>query len=362
LDVIFPRHKRSFEAFSDEDDADDEGSPHRPIAGPSHKRLRTSSSPPKAQQIHKPSSPISAPPIATLETSSPSSPSRKRDKPDDDEESEQEVENSVRLSMGLESSYESLPRSANKKFRCDVDGSSPEATRSSPVLTLVRHPSLAYSSSESSASNDSHNAVDTSDEEGTALVPFKEFPPLEDDDEDDESYVSSDDDDDDDTLESDVAEDKIDLGACVDEDREDSHSNPEEELRKQLHFRIDEEGKGSWMWDTSRSRSPSIDIEDYFRSVEEVVDEPPSHGPLAIDSGPPRILGFGRALKRTRERLRPTPDGGAEVYKYDEGPEYQARLARDAEVFAEWKKFGSESAGHRTRGSLRERKGERAGK
>ena len=142
-----------------------------------------------------------------------------------------------------------------------------------------------------------------------------------------------DDDEDIDTLESDVEEDKIDLSATasVDEDRdgEGSHSS---------YFRyvtqLEGEGEGA--------PSPSA--------------EP--HEPLAIDSGPLRVLGFNRPLKRTRERLRPTSCGSAEVYKYDEGPEYEARLAREAEVLAEWKKH--ESAGHdqrtRTRGSLRDRR------
>ena len=122
----------------------------------------------------------------------------------------------------------------------------------------------------------------------------------------------------------------------------------------------EEEEEGEHEGEQRGERSPSIDIQDDSRYVEELVDEPPSAEPLAIDSGPLRILGFGRPLKRTCERLRPTADGGAEVYKYNEGPEYEARLAREAETFAEWTKFKSESAGHRTRGSLREPKGGRA--
>jgi hypothetical protein len=70
-----------------------------------------------------------------------------------------------------------------------------------------------------------------------------------------------------------------------------------------------------------------------------------------------RILGINRPLVRTRERLRPTPDGGVEAYKFDEGPEYEARLAREAEAAAEWRKVGPQPSGHRTRESLRETKG-----
>lgn len=309
---------------------------------------------------------MSAPPIATLEDAGTSSPSRKRGRHDDDEESEQEVERSIRVSVGLEGSYESLPRSANKRFRSDVDGTATEATdaaaTSNPELAVVRHASLERSSSEPSTSDDGGSVVDTSDEEGTHLVPFQEYLAIEDDDDDDDSYIPLDDDDEHDTLQFDVAEDMIviALNASSDEDSEDGHSNSEHKPQQSLHFLIDEEGKGSWMLNAPRSRSPSLDIQGYFKYAEELEEEPPSHEYRAIDDpsqvGPPRILGFCRPLKRTRERLRPTSEGGVEVYKYDEGPEYEARLAKDAEVFAEWKKFEPESSGHRTRQSSRETK------
>jgi len=111
----------------------------------------------------------------------------------------------------------------------------------------------------------------------------------------------------------------------------------------------------------SRKRGRDDDDEESEREVERSMgleDEPASDESRSIGgpSGPLRILGLNRPLKRACERLRPTSDGGVEVYKYDEGPEYEARLEREAEVRAEWQ----QSSGHRTRVGLREAKGRTA--
>jgi hypothetical protein len=291
---------------------------------------------------------MSVPAIAALEelsTSSPSSPSRKRDRSDgddDDEESEQEVERSIRSSGDLGRSH---GRSPNKRSRSDVNGAREVTPSPSPQMALVRYASVERSSPKPSASD---SEVEASSEADPTLVFFKDYMALEYD--DDDSYMPSDDDDDDDNepdlLEFDVTEDEIvvDASTTSDKDSECRESNTQHELRKSLHFLVNEEGKGTWTWGTPRSSSPGLDIEDYLRCVEGLEDEPLSDEACATGgpSAPPLLLGYCRPLKRTRERLRPISDGGVEVYKYDEGPEYEARLARDAEIISEWKKLNAQ--------------------
>ena len=337
--------KRPFEALG-VDDADDGGWSSRSPPGPS-KRPRTSPFSFNPRPIEDSPSLISVPPIATLDT--PPSPSLKRRRADDGEESEEEVERSMRASVGLESGHENLSRNAYKRPR--PDAGSDAALTSNDQLPVVLHAYHRRSSSESSASDDGSHG---SDEETTELVPFLEYEALDDDD-DDDSFVPSDDDEPD-SLEVDVVEDEIaihDDCTSSDEDQEGGHSNSEHDLRTILRFAIDEEGKGSWMWDAPRSRSPSLDIADYHKFVEGLANEPQSRS----NGATLQILGFNRPLKRTSERLRPGARGGVEIYKYDEGPEFQERLAREAEVVAEWKKVETRTeseSGHRARGSLRE--------
>lgn len=285
--------------------------------------------------------------------------SRKRSRDDEEEESEQEVEKSIRESVSVESTPERL-LNGNKRFRPDDGGAATEARNRVPMLnlglSLVAHESLEGSNSQLSTSDDSGSDADTSGEDA---VSFNDYIALED--HDDSSYVSSEDDEEYDALEFDVAEDEIlvDVSTSGDEDSEsDGHSNTEHNPQKSLHFLVDDDGKGNWMWDAP---TPSVDIEDYLRYVKGLEDEPPLHESHAIDapSEPLQVLGRNRPLTRTRERLRPTSAGGVEVYKYDEGLEYEARLAREAQVVAEWRKFETKSSGHRTRESLRETKGRR---
>lgn len=344
--------KRPFEALG-VDDEDDGGWSTRSPPGPS-KRPRTSPFSFNPRHTENSPSPVSVPLIATLDTTP--SPSLKRHRADDGEESEEEVERSMRASVGLESSHENLSRNAYKRPRSDA-GSDASPT-SNDQLPLILHAHLRRST-ETSASDVDSQGSDGSDGEATELVPFLDYEALDDDEDENDSFVPSDDDEMD-SLEVDVAEDEIAIHAdCTssDEDQEGGHSNSAHDLRTILRFAIDEEGKGSWMWDAPRSRSPSPDIADYHKFVEGLADEPPSHDSRSTD-GTLRILGFNRPLKRANQRLRPKVGGGVEIYKYDEGPEFQERLAREAEVIAEWKKVGTRTSGHRTRESLRETTGE----
>jgi hypothetical protein len=268
---------------------------------------------------------------------------------EDDDESEQEVERSITVSTSLETG---LLTHGNKRLRSDEAAASLEAldaaSMPSDKLALVPHVPAESSSSGTGG------PVNTSEKDGTPFV-LCNYTPEEDD--HDESYLPSDDEDYD-TLESDVTEDEIvvdDDGASSDSDSDGGHSNSVVKSRQSLYYVIDDEGTGNWLWDAPSSRSLEHRLDVGFQTDLEPLD---SVYPRSKDGSPMlgRVLGINRPLVRARERLRPTPDGGVEAYKFDEGPEYEARLAREAETTAEWRKSGPQPSGHRTRESLRETK------
>lgn len=71
--------------------------------------------------------------------------------------------------------------------------------------------------------------------------------------------------------------------------------------------------------------------------------QPPPHVSNApqVDAAPTIALQIDRApprpLVRASERLRTGRDGNAYVFKYDEGPEFEARLEHDKKFAAEWR-------------------------
>ncbi|KAF5387052.1 hypothetical protein D9615_001820 [Tricholomella constricta] len=100
-----------------------------------------------------------------------------------------------------------------------------------------------------------------------------------------------------------------------------------------------------WMWRKPETAIPSLDLDDYRRYREgrqqalPLATSSPRRS-VAGSSALPLIGGSrNRPLTRSRERIRPTEDGGVEVYNYDKGPEYEARLAREAEIVEAWRKF-----------------------
>lgn len=125
------------------------------------------------------------------------------------------------------------------------------------------------------------------------------------------------------------SEEEDDDGDFEDDGTGDSEDDDEEELDElQLEDEVVD------LYDDSAYSS--FDHQSFERSPSPWYSPGPSSpavpGPSNTRQGP-------RPVTRARERLRPTASGGVEAYIFDEGPEYELRLAHEAEVIAAWRRY-----------------------
>lgn len=84
-------------------------------------------------------------------------------------------------------------------------------------------------------------------------------------------------------------------------------------------------------------------------SDEDYLVSQPIAGPSTTQPQPPvpqPPIGQARPLARANERIRPTVSGGCEIYTYNEGPEYEARLEREAQILRQWRMYEEPSSGY----------------
>ncbi|KAF9466815.1 hypothetical protein BDZ94DRAFT_1250843 [Collybia nuda] len=229
-----------------------------------------------------------------------STPSRKRSRDSDDSDSAWEVEESVKLT-GDESSSGGPRKKPRYGVNTSKSLSSPSRSRNGRVSTRSSEESGEDNPLNEIERNEPHHFNNESEEE---------------------------------------ADDLVDAAPSLSDDDSLSPPQASPELSR-FRSRLPPLGSMPWPESPAATSQPTAGPSSRPMNGPMSVPRPDSPRPSIAQpsAGSSNLRQRPRGLTRARERLRPTASGDVEAYNYDEGSDYEHRLAREAQTLAAWRRY-----------------------